>query len=248
MDALDTLALDLRERLLASAGERGWRSAGAHPRAGGSRGGRAERGAAGRAGGADRRARVRARAARAAARRSVGRRDHGLRVRAGLGRAGRAARGHRRALRARGGPAGRDRAHPGAAGSPRGRGGAVVRRAAAGRLARERRAAAAGAGRACVDDPAVPPPRVLAVGSRLERDADAAAARLPGPRGARAGDGPGVRRHRLRQDDDAERAVVVRGGERARGHDRGRRRAAAACSRMSSGWRRVRPTSKVAAR
>ena len=30
-----------------------------------------------------------------------------------------------------------------------------------------------------------------------------------GARGARAGDGPGLRRHRLRQDDDAERAVVA---------------------------------------
>ena len=61
-----------------------------------------------------------------------------------------------------------------------------------------------------------------------ERDADAAAARVPRARRARAGDRAGLRRHRLRQDDDVERAVVVRGRERARGHDRGRRRAAAA--------------------
>ena len=104
----------------------------------------------------------------------------------------------------------------------------LVRRAPAGRLAGQRGAAAAGAGRPRADDPPLPPARLLARGPRRQRDADAAAARLPRARGAGARDDPRLRRHRLGQDDDAERAVELRRRRRADRDDRGRRRAAAA--------------------
>ena len=55
----------------------------------------------------------------------------------------------------------------------------LVRRAAAGRLARERRDPAARARRAGADDPPLPPPRVHARGPGRERHAHAAAAGLP---------------------------------------------------------------------
>ena len=166
MDPLDTLATDLRERLLAGAGADERRPSRADPRAGRSRGRGAERGPPRRPRRADRGARLRARAAGAAARRPVGGRDHGLRHRAGVDRAARAAGADRRALRARGGPARRDRADPRAARPARRRGRAAVRRAPARRLARERRAAAARAGRPGADDPALPPARVLRRGPR----------------------------------------------------------------------------------
>jgi pilus assembly protein CpaF len=56
------------------------------------------------------------------------------------------------------------------------------------------------------------------------------------------------RRHRLRQDHDAQRALRLHLGEGAPDHHRGRRRAASCSSRMWRAWRRGRPTSKARAR
>ena len=115
-------------------------------------------------------------------------------------------------------------------GPPRRRGRAAVRRAAAGRLARERRDPAAGARRAGADDPPLPPARLRRRRPRRARARwTAAAARLPRARAcARALNDPRQRRHRLGQDDDAQRAVGVRPRRRADRDDRGRRRAAPA--------------------
>ena len=173
MDPLDALATDLRERLLAGAGEDGGDLPGRIRAL------------------VDREAGVLcARTGRAELAARIAERAFGLGpleplladpavdeimvsgTRAGVGRAARAAGGDRRALRARGRPARRDRADPRAAGPPRRRGRAAVRRAPAGRLARERRAAAAGARRARADDPPLPPARVRARRPGRERDAD----------------------------------------------------------------------------
>ena len=114
-------------------------------------------------------------------------------------------------------------------GPARRRGRAAVRRAAARRLARECRDPAAGARRPGADDPALSPARLHAPTSW----SPTARCTRPlldflGARRARPREPAGLRRHRLRQDDDAERAVELHRRRRARGHDRGRRRAAAA--------------------
>ena len=59
---------------------------------------------------------------------------------------------------------------------------------------------------------------------------------------------PRQRRHRLGQDDDAQRPVVVRRRRRAHRHDRGHRRAAPRSSRTSCASRRARRASRAAAR
>ena len=83
---------------------------------------------------------------------------------------------------------------------------------------------------------------------RRRRDVGAAAARPAGPRGARAPEHPRQRRDRLGQDDDAQRAVVVRAGRRA-DRDRSRTRSSCACaSPTSCASRRGRRASRAAAR
>ena len=120
-----------------------------------------------------------------------------------------------RARSARGRADARDRADPGAARAAGRRGVAAVRRAAAGRLARERGDSAAGGRRAVPDDPALPAAGLLAADLVANGTLPAALAEflalcVRGPRvGARE------RRHRLRQDHDAQRAVGRDpGGER----------------------------------
>src|SRR5829696_6197371 len=128
-----------------------------------------------------------------------------------------AALSHRCPFRQRGRAAPCDRADPRTARAPRRRGRAALRRAAARRLARERGAAAAGTRRAAADDPPLPPARVRAGGPARERDARAAAARLPRPCGRRPLLAADLRRHRVGQDDDAGRAGRVRRTPRASG-------------------------------
>ena len=116
------------------------------------------------------------------------------------------------------------------------------------RLARERRAAAAGRRRAGADDPPLPAARVHARGPRGRRHLDGEPARRPRGGGARPAEHRRQRRHRLGEDDDAQRAVGVHPAGRARGDDRGHRRAAPAAARTSCGSRPARPTSRAAAR
>ena len=132
------------------------------------------------------------------------------------------------ALRLRRRAAPRDRADPRAARAPRRRGRAAVRRPAAGRLARQRRDPAAGARRPGADDPPLPPARLQRRGPRRARHAGRRRCATSSRGRARAAEHPGQRRHRLGQDDDAQRAVVVRPGRRADRDDRGHRRAAPA--------------------
>ena len=167
---------------------------------------------------------------------------------AGVGRARRAPGAHRRALRLGGRSARRDRAHPGAAGASRRRGRAAVRRAAARRLARERRHRAAGARRADPHRAPLPRARDERRRPRRRRDVGAAAARPAGARGPRPPEHPRQRRDGLGQDDDAQRALVVRAGRRADRDGRGRRSSCACASPMSCAWRRGRRASRGAAR
>jgi pilus assembly protein CpaF len=121
----------------------------------------------------------------------------------------------------------RDRAHPGAAGAPRRRGRAAVRRAAAD-----------GSRVNVVIAPLAPDGPILTVRrfrargmsptTSSPRDLGAAAARPAGARVAPA-EHPRQRRDGLGQDDDAQRAVVLRAGRRA-DRDRSRTRSSCACA------------------
>ena len=153
------------------------RPAGAHPRARRPRGRPARRRGSHPPGGAHRRALLRARAARAPARRSVRRRGDGQRTRPGVGRARRPDRADRGVLCERGGPAPRDRADPRAARPPRRRGRAAVRRATARRLARERRRGAARPRRPGADDPPLQAARLRPRRPRRQRHLGEAAQR-----------------------------------------------------------------------
>ena len=73
----------------------------------------------------------------------------------------------------------------------------------------------------------LPAPRLQRRRAGRQRHADAAAARVPRARGPLPREHPRLRRHRLRQDDHAERPVELHRGRGAGGHDRGRRRAPA---------------------
>ena len=171
---------------------------------------------------------VRPRRARAAAARPDRRRGHGQRPGLGVRRAGRPDRGRRRRVRHGGRSAARDRAHPRAA-RPAGRRGRAARgRPAAGRLAGQRHHPAARGRRAGAHDPPLPPRGLHAGRPRRGRDVVGAAARAARRGGPRAAERPRQRRHRLGQDDDAQRAVVVHPRRRADRHGRGRRGAAPA--------------------
>src|SRR5918995_1898156 len=118
--------------------------------------------------------------------------------------------GHRDPLRQRGRVAARDRADPRPARAPRRRGQAVVRRPAARRLARERRAAAPLARRPGAHDPPLPPAWVRTKRPRRTRHAGFAAARLPRTRGRGALDPADLRPGGLAGfGDPAERVVTI---------------------------------------
>ena len=143
----------------------------------------------------------------------------------------------------------RDRADPRAAGPARRRGRAAVRRAAAGRLAGQCRAAAARARRPGADDPPLPPARVRARGPRRERHADPCRCSSSSARAVRAratmlvcgGTGSG-KTTTLNALSRVRRAT-------ASASSRSRTPPSCGCaSRTSSGSRRARRTSRAAAR
>ncbi len=89
-----------------------------------------------------------------------------------------------------------------------------------------------------------PGPRELVeLGTLDESQRESARAGCP-----RAAQPPRQRRHRLRQDDPAQRALELRRRGRAGGDDRGRRRAAAAAAAMWCAWRAGRRGSRGGAR
>ena len=133
----------------------------------------------------------RARPAGAVAGRRLGGRGDGERRGHRVRGAPRANRADRRRLRLRGRAAARDRAHPGAARPAGGRGVAAVRRAPAGRLARERGGAAAVAVGAAAHHPPLPPSGLLAAGAGGERHDAGRGGRAAG--GGRGRPGVGAR-------------------------------------------------------
>ena len=98
---------------------------------------------------------------------------------------------------------------------------------------------AARARRTRAHDPPLPPPRLQPRGAGRERHADRAAGRAARAGGAAPLQPARLRRHRLRQDDAAQRPVELHRPRRARGDDRGRGRAAPAPA--------ARPAARVAA-
>ena len=155
-------------------------------------------------------------------------RGHGQRVRQHLHRAQRQAGQDRRGVQRRGPPASHDRQDRQQDRPPRRRDQPDVRRPPPRRQPRQRDHPAAGARRLQAHDPEVLRGPLHGRGPHQLR--------IPHPalgqpaRGLRPGSPqhPGVRRHRRRQDDHPQRAVVVHPRGRADRHHRGRRRAPAA--------------------